>query len=208
MHCGYKWSRTEEMLMKIKLIIVTLVFAAAVLLASHGLAETIYLKNGTVINEKIVERGSYYVITMTGKKPSRYFLSEIDYIEEDEVEHVNIPAPVDLSKYEDIAEDKVRLIFNYIDVAGVRTNMEQNIKLAIDRAPEDEKEKYEALFNVNEIIERLIPIYSKYYSKVDLINMIKFYESPTGVNVLESTPEIMKESVDVSIQYIKENITP
>ena len=194
--------------MKMKLIIAVPVFAVVALLASRGFAETIYLKDGRIINEKIVERGSYYVITMVGKKPSKYFLSQIDYIEEDEVEDVNDYAPVDLSQYEDIAEDKVRLIFNFIDVSGVRTSMKQNIKLAIDRAPEDQKEKYEKLFNVNEIIERLIPIYSKYYSKVDLINMIQFYESPTGVNVLESTPEIMKETVGVSIQYIKENMAP
>ena len=61
---------------------------------------------------------------------------------------------------------------------------------------------------MGEIIERLIPIYSKYYSKVDLINMIQFYESPTGVKVLESTPKIMKETVVVSIKYIKENMAP
>jgi len=193
--------------MKMKLNIAVPVFAVVALLTFHGFAETIYLKDGRVINEKIVERGSYYVITMTGKKPSKYFLSQIDYIEEDE-EDVNDYAPVDLSQYEDIAEDKVRLIFNFIDVSGVRTSMKQNIKLVIDRAPEDQKEKYEKLFNVNEIIERLIPIYSKYYSKVDLINMIQFYESPTGVNVLESTPEIMKETVSISIQYIKENMAP
>jgi len=194
--------------MKMKLIIAATVFVAAGLLTSHGFSETIYLKDGRVINEKIVERSSYYIITMTGKKPSKYFLAQIDYIEEDKAEDVNGHVPVDLSQYEDIAEDKVRLIFNYIDVSGVRSSMKQNIKLAIDRAPEEEREKYEELFNVREIIERLIPIYSKYYSKVDLINMIQFYDSPTGVKVLESTPEIMKETVDVSIQYIKEKAVP
>ena len=82
--------------------------------------------------------------------------------------------------------------------------MKQNIKQTIDRVPEEKKEKFEKLFNVDEIIERLIPIYSKYYSELDLINMIQFYESPTGQKILESTPEIMKETVSASVQYIKE----
>jgi len=204
----YNWSRAKRVFMKTKLIIAVPVFAVVVLLTSHGFTETIYLKDGRVINEKIIERGSYYVITMTGKKPKRYFLSQIDYIEEDEAEDVNGHAPIDLSQYEDIAEDKVRLIFNYIDVSGIRTTMKENIKQTIDQAPEEQREKYEEMFNVSEIIELLIPIYSKYYSKVDLIHMIQFYESPTGVKVIESTPEIMKEVLSVSVQYIKDKAVP
>jgi len=194
--------------MKIKLIIPVIVFVGIVLLASHGSAETIYLIDGRVINEEIVERGSYYVTTRTGKKLSKYFLSQIDYIEEDEAGYVDNHAPVDLSQYDGIEEGKVRLIFNYIDVSGVRSSMEVNIKQTIDQAPVEQREKFEELFNVSEIIELLIPIYSKYYSKIDLINMIQFYESPTGLKVLESTPEIMKEVVGVSIQYIKDKATP
>ena len=190
--------------MKGKFIITVAVCVFMVLASSQSFAEKIHLKDGRIIDEKIVERGSYYIITMMGKKPSKFFLSQIDFIEEDEVEEGDGYVPIDLSQYEDIAEDKVRLIFNYIDVSGVRTSMKENIKQAIGRAPEDQREKYEELFNVSEIIERLIPIYSKYYSKVDLINMIQFYESPTGVKVLESIPEIIKETVDVSIQYIKD----
>jgi len=205
---GYNWNRAKGAFMKTKLVIAVTVFAVVILLTSQGFTETIHLKDGRVINEKIIERGSYYVITMTGKKPKRYFLDQIDYIEEDEAEDVNDPAPVKLSQYEDIAEDKVRLIFNYIDVSGIRATMKQNIKQTIDQVPEEQREKYKKLFNVSEIIERLIPIYSKYYSKIDLINMIQFYESPTGVKVIESTPEIMKEVVGVSIQYIKDKAEP
>jgi len=194
--------------MKLEFIITVSVYTAFALFTSSSFAETIYLKDGTVINAKIVQRDEHSIITMTGKNPKKYYMSQIEYIEEDEAESINDHAYVDLSQYEGIAEDKVKLIFNYIDASGVRTTMKLNIKQVIDRMPEEQKEKYEKLFNVNEIIERLIPIYSKYYSKVDLINMIQFYESPTGQNVLKSTPEIMKETVDVSIQYIKDQATP
>lgn len=194
--------------MKVNFFVPVAICVAVVLLASQGFSETIHLKDGRVINEEIVERGSYYIITMTGKKPTKYFMSQIEYIEENEAEDADGHAYVDLSKFEGIAEEKVKLIFNYIDVSGVRSSMKENIKRTIDRAPEELKEKYEELFNVDEIIELLIPIYSKYYSKVDLINMVLFYESPTGVKILESTPEIMKETVGVSIQYIKEKVAP
>ena len=194
--------------MKVKFVITVFAYVVMVLLVSQSFAETIHLKDGRVINEKIVERGSYYIITMTNKKPSKYLMSQIEYIEEDEAVYTNDYAYIDLSKYEGIVEDKVKLIFNYIDVSGIRSSIEQNIKQTIDRVPEEKKEKYKELFNVSEIIERLIPIYSKYYSKVDLVNMIQFYESPTGQKILTSTPEIMKETVGVSIQYFKEKATP
>jgi len=191
-----------------KIIVPVAVCAVLVLLTSQSFAAKIHLKDGKVVDAKIIERGSYYVVTMTGKKMTKYFLSQIDYIEEDEVEVADGNAYVDLSKFEGIAEDKVKLIFNFIDVSGVRSTMTKNIQLTIDQAPKDQREKYKKLFNVNEIIELLIPIYNRYYSKVDLINMIQFYDSPTGVKVLESTPDIMKETVDASIRYIKEKSTP
>jgi hypothetical protein len=191
--------------MKPRNIIAVCVSAAFVLFATVSFAEMIYLKDGRVINEKIVERGSQYIITTTGKKSNKYYMIQIDRIEDEEAE--DYPS-IDLSQFEDIPEGKVRLIIDYIDVGGVRSAMKQNIKQVIDQAPDEQKEKYSELFNVDEIIERLIPIYSKYYSEGDLVNMINFYDSPTGQNILESTPEIMKETVGVSIQYIKEKATP
>ncbi len=190
--------------MKIQLIIIVIIFGAVALFTSDGFTETVHLKDGRVFDGKIINRGKHYVIITTGNKQKKFYTTEIDFIEEDE----KGDAPMDLTKYEGVEEDKVRLIFNFIDVSGVRKSMKENIKQATDRAPEDQREKYEKLFNVSEIIELLVPIYSKYYSKVDLINMIQFYQSPTGVKVLESTPEIIKETVIVSVQYIKENMVP
>jgi len=194
--------------MKMKWITTIAVCATMMLLTSQSSSTTVYLNDGKIIDAKIVERSSDYIIIETGHKIKKYYMSQIEYIEEDEPEAPNDYVPVDLSQYEGIAEDKVRLIFNYIEVSGVRSTMIQNIKQTIDQVPEDQKEKYEKMFNVNEIIERLIPVYSKYYSKLDLVNMIQFYGSPTGRKVLESTPEIMKEAVSVSVQYIKEQATP
>ena len=190
--------------MKIQLIIIVIIFGAVALFTSDGFTETVYLKDGRVFDGKIINRGEHYVIITTGNKQKKFYTTEIDFIEEDE----KGDAPIDLTKYGGIEEDKVRLIFNFIDVSGVRKSMKENIKQATDQAPEDQREKYKKLFNVSEIIELLVPIYSKYYSKVDLINMIQFYQSPTGVKVLESTPEIIKETVIVSVQYIKENMVP
>ena len=85
---------------------------------------------------------------------------------------------------------------------------EKSIKRAIDKVPDGQKEKYKNLLNADGIIERLIPTYSRYYTKVDLVNMINYYQSPTGQKVLESTPEIVKETVRISIEYIKEKSAP
>ena len=199
---------TKEMLMNAKVAVAVVVCVLTGLSISRSFAEIIYLKDGRVIEEKIVERSSYYIITMTGNWPNKYFMDQIEYIEEDQGEDTNDQVHIDLLQYEGIAEDKVKLILNLVDVSGVRAAMKKSIKQTIDQVPEERKEKYRKLLDADGIIERLVPIYSKYYSKVDLINMIHFYQSPTGVKVLKSTPEIMKETVDVSIQYIKEKVMP
>jgi len=121
--------------MKVKLIIAVFVFAAVGLLTSLGFTETIHFTDGSVVDEKIIERSSYYGITKTDKKLKKYYLNQIDYIEEDEAGDVNDNVPVDLSQYADIAEDKVRLIFNLIDVSGVRAAMKQNIKQTWELLP-------------------------------------------------------------------------
>ena len=78
----------------------------------------------------------------------------------------------------------------------------------LDGVPEERRGLYEELFNVEEIIERLVPLYDKYYTEKELWSIVEFYESPAGKKALEVTPEIMKESIGVSLEYFKEKAAP
>ena len=175
---------------------------------STGFAETIYLRDGRVLKEKIVERGSYYIITMTGNMPHKYFSGQIDHIEEDGPRDAVNMTDIDAAPFEGISEEKAGLIMDLIEVSGVRRNMGQNIEQVIARAPEEDREKFEELFNIDEIIERLVPVYDKYYAEDDLREIIQFYESPAGQKVMEATPQIMRESMEVSVKYLQKKASP
>jgi uncharacterized protein len=47
----------------------------------------------------------------------------------------------------------------------------------------------------------LVPVYSKYLTKEDLEEMIKFYETPVGKKFAENTPKIMRESMQIGQEW-------
>jgi hypothetical protein len=171
-------------------------------------AEIIHLKDGRIIQEKIIERGRYYIVTTDGKIPKKYYDGDIDFIEDDESQPTSDSSAIDMSKFEGLEQDKVKLIMVMIDVSGVRQNMEKNIEQILVKVDEDKREKFRELFNINDIIDRIVPIYSHYYTTEELIEIIEFYEGTTGQKVVESTPKIMLETVQAAAQYFQEKMSP
>lgn len=55
--------------------------------------------------------------------------------------------------------------------------------------------------NVDEIINRIIPIYNKYMTDEDIKGLINFYKSPLGRKTTSITPQLTQESIRVGQQY-------
>ncbi len=47
---------------------------------------------------------------------------------------------------------------------------------------------------MSELIDRLLPIYDKYYSKEDVKGLIQFYQTPLGQKIISVIPAISRES--------------
>ena len=177
-------------------------------LATTGFAEIIHLKDGRIVDEEIVERGRYYITTRDKRKIlNKYFDGQVDFIEGEGQPVRSDFSDVDMSQYGGISEDKVKLILIMIDASGVRHNMERNIEQVLSQTTEDKKKIFMELFKVGEIIERLVPIYDKYFSEQELIEIIQFYESPTGQKFMQKVPDIMKDAVQVAAQYLQEKMS-
>jgi len=84
--------------------------------------------------------------------------------------------------------------------------MEKELSKIIETAPEERKSELEELLNVDEIINRIIPVYDKYYTEFELIELIRFYESPVATKIFEVAPKILQESLQVSVQYFMEKV--
>ena len=183
------------------------VFMGVFLVQTACFAEIIHLKDGRIVNEKIVEHGRYYIVTMDGMMPKKYFDGEIDFIEKDGQRQAEEQSDIDMSKFEGLPEDKVKLIMVLIDVSGVRKNMELNIEQVLKGVEDEKKEKFKTLFNINDIIDRIVPIYSEYYTNEELIKIIEFYESAAGQKMVETTPKIMQATVQEAAKYFQEKIS-
>jgi len=179
-------------------------FLAQMMFIPRGWAETVYFNDGKVIQGEIQERTKTYIIIQSGRVPRRYYLGEIDRIEDDKKPSILEKTKIDVTQFEGITSTKAALIINMLDVSGVWDNMEKSINHAVSRLPEAERAVHRRIFNVEDIIERLIPIYDKYYTESEVEEVIQFYQGPAGKKVLEVTPQIMKESVGVMVRYVKE----
>jgi len=65
----------------------------------------------------------------------------------------------------------------------------------------DDLEKEFNKTTIDDLIDMLVPVYSKYLSIEDLQGLIVFYESPVGKKYAEKNPLIMQESILVGQQW-------
>lgn len=61
--------------------------------------------------------------------------------------------------------------------------------------------KFRTSANTHELLELIIPVYDKYYSLEDLKQINAFYESPSGQRMVQVSPEVMKESMQIGQQW-------
>jgi uncharacterized protein len=70
-----------------------------------------------------------------------------------------------------------------------------------DRDPFLDKMAAECEINVSTLIEILIPVYQKNYTEKELKIVIAFYETPEGKKLLERTPTVNLESVEIAREW-------
>lgn len=71
------------------------------------------------------------------------------------------------------------------------------------RVPEKFWHEFMAKVDPNDIIELKIPIYEKYLTHEDIVQLIAFYESPIGQKLIKVQPQIFRESLDVSVEWTR-----
>lgn len=167
-------------------------------------ADTVYLKNGQQVTGQIVERTPTQVTIMVGNVPQRYYVSQIERVEKDEPAVVSDAPAIDVSDVEGVEEAKAQLILQFFKVNGTYENLKQTFEKIVSQSPAERQEELRAVFNVEEIIKQLIPIYNKYFTEDELKTIIDFYQSPAGVKMLQTTPELLKEVVQTTVKYLKE----
>ncbi len=111
------------------------------------------------------------------------------------------PAPPKAEK-----TDKTALILNLIEESGTRDTMEKMFDQIVSQASPQEAPSLRQMLDINEITQRLVPIYDKYFTEKELQELINFYQSPTGRKLIEVMPLIMEDSMQATMSYFKEKM--
>jgi uncharacterized protein len=108
----------------------------------------------------------------------------------------------------EISKDKRTEIERMLRLTGMEKMMDQvknqmisAMKGQMKTVPDSFWEKVRANMDTHELLEKIIPLYDKYYTLEDLKAVNAFYESPAGQKVLSTLPQIMKESMKIGQEW-------
>lgn len=108
----------------------------------------------------------------------------------------------------DIPAVKRKEIEKMLQLTGMEKLMDQikiqmisSFKGTVQHVPAGFWEKFEQRMDTRELIEKIIPLYDKYYTLEDLKAVNAFYGSAAGQKVLSSLPQIMQESVKIGREW-------
>lgn len=194
-------------------------------LSSVVYAQKIYLDDGRVIEGTIIEQDQERVRIQVRGITLTYYLDEISRIEgyESPLESIAkdpssaLPQKVQEEKPTQLYEipiepplgprlaqmDKRELILKYMQVSGVQGQMRKTFAEIIQTAPADERRHLHRVLNVEDILEELVPIYSRYFTDSDLRELIQFYESSLGQKLMKTAPLILQETMEKSLEYFE-----
>jgi hypothetical protein len=79
----------------------------------------------------------------------------------------------------------------------VMEQMVANFKVQNSSVSAEFWDRFEKEMNLQELIDKIVPIYAKYYTLDDLKAVNAFYETPVGQNVLATLPLVMHESMQI-----------
>ncbi|MFK7936039.1 MAG: DUF2059 domain-containing protein [Saprospiraceae bacterium] len=99
-----------------------------------------------------------------------------------------------------------------IELSGAKANFSMVIDQMIDmqkaqfadQLPEEfftEFKKEAKSTGFTEIVAKLVPVYMEHHTEAEIDGMIAFYESEIGKKMVEKTPQIMQQSMQIGQQW-------
>ncbi len=190
-------------------------FAFLVLCALPATAETIHLKDGRSVEGKVIEKNGQSVKVDVNGVGMTYYADEVADIDGIVLAPPTplvpaVPAAVPTKKATSTlvsGDDKRQLILKFMDAFGTRQALTKNFETLLKQVPAaqaQEADKIRERVKIDELIERLIPVYDRNFTMDELKAFIAFYQSSEGVKLLKTVPVLMSESVEESVKYLEE----
>ncbi|MBW4636886.1 MAG: DUF2059 domain-containing protein [Gloeocapsa sp. UFS-A4-WI-NPMV-4B04] len=107
--------------------------------------------------------------------------------------------------------EKINSIKELISITDAKNVTQQILNQSVDamksqfpQVPQKFWNEFKAGANADELINRLIPIYNKYFTEEDIKQLITFYQTPLGKKLISVNPQVARDSLIVGQQYGKE----
>ncbi|HEY8931788.1 MAG TPA: DUF2059 domain-containing protein [Rariglobus sp.] len=114
-----------------------------------------------------------------------------------------LQAEIDKAKRQEI-ETMLKLTGMERIADQMMAQMIQGMSVNMKGMPPEFWQRFSQKIRASELIERIIPLYDKYYSLEDLRAVNAFYSSPAGQRVLQTLPQIMQESMKIGQEWGRE----
>ncbi len=82
--------------------------------------------------------------------------------------------------------------------------MIDSFKGMMPQVPENFWQEFMHEADMNELMDRMVPVYDKYLSYDDIKELVKFYESPAGKKYVKVLPQISRESMTIGREWGEE----
>ena len=53
----------------------------------------------------------------------------------------------------------------------------------------------------NELVKKLVPVYSKHFTEQEIVDLLNFYNTSTGKKMIEKMPAILEESMEIGRKW-------
>lgn len=86
-------------------------------------------------------------------------------------------------------------------VNGMKGSMKEQFRRTAPGMPDEMLNEMMAELKADDLVESMIPVYSKHFTGEDIKQLIAFYQSRFGKKVLREMPEIIAESNEVGTRW-------
>ena len=111
------------------------------------------------------------------------------------------PAPAPGASANGASEQDVRRFMEASGAAKLMTqmldSMIQSMGSTMKEVPPEFWTEFRKEVKVNDLIDKIIPVYQKHFTSAEMNQLVQFYESPAGKKLTQEQPMIMQESMKI-----------
>ena len=98
----------------------------------------------------------------------------------------------------------VELLETMGSTQAMKTSFEYMINYYKQNNPQISSQYWDNAFkhvDYNELVQKLVPVYSKHFTEQEIVDLLNFYNTSTGKKMIEKMPAILEESMEIGRKW-------